>query len=85
MYSMKYKSIEQKLEEAARKHLGVTSLHNSQDGEMHKITVRQLNRALKAAYLAGEQIGYGLGFSNAKLAGDCSLEEIRENENVNVE
>jgi Rad3-related DNA helicase len=77
---MKHKNLNQKLEEIARTHLGIDVFSKAPSFDSHEITNRQIEKALKAAYLLGEKSGYKHGFSDAKEACPCSLEEEVEEE-----
>jgi hypothetical protein len=74
---MKVKDVNKKLEEIARKYCGVASLKHIQQGEeIQTITIYQLEKALKSAFLSGEKAGYKQGFSDAKQACNCILDEV---------
>ncbi len=62
---MKHKNLNQKLEEIARAHLGIDVFSQ----------IPTLEKSLKEAYLLGEKVGYKHGFSDAKEACLCNLEE----------
>lgn len=77
---MKHKNINQKLEDIARTHLGVNVFSKAFIFDSHNLTNRQIEKALKSAYLLGEKAGYKHGFGDAKEACDCELHEHSENE-----
>jgi len=72
---MKHKNLNQKLEEIARTHLGIDIFSKALIFDSHEITNRQVEKALRAAYLLGEKSGYKHGFGDAKEACDCVLQE----------
>jgi hypothetical protein len=74
---MKVKDVNKKLEDIARKYCGVASLGHIQPEEgTQTITIYQLEKALKSAFLSGEKAGYKQGFSDAKQACNCVLDDI---------
>jgi hypothetical protein len=77
---MKHKNINQKLEDIARIHLGMDVFSKAPTFGSHEINNRQIEKALKAAYLLGEKSGYKYGFGDAKEACPCSMDEEVENE-----
>lgn len=72
---MNHKNLNQKLEEIARKHLGVDVFDKALIIDSHDVTNLQIEKALKAAYLLGETSGYKHGFGDAKEACDCEFHE----------
>jgi len=82
---MKHENIHKKLEELSRNYLAIFSLHKSQHDELHEVSVKQVEKALKSAFLVGERFGYKYGFEDAKQAYECSLEEkVVDSENKMV-
>jgi len=77
---MKHKNLNQQLEEIARTHLGIDVFSKALVVDTHDITNRQIEKALKAAYLLGEKSGYKHGFGDAKEACDCELHEHLEDQ-----
>jgi hypothetical protein len=73
---MKNQNLHQQLEDLARLHLRVMSLHKSKHSEVYTVSVQQIEKALRSAFLKGEKIGYKQGFSDAKQACNCSLDDI---------
>lgn len=70
------KSIHQKLEEIAKNHLEIPSLHKSQQHDRYNFSIQQIEKALKYAYLMGERYGYKHGFSDARQTCDCPLDYV---------
>lgn len=73
---MKYKNVNDRLEELARNYLEIPSFYTSELSEKHEVSGQQLEKALKAAYLIGEKNGYSNGFGDAKYACNCSLDHF---------
>lgn len=82
---MKHKNLNQRLEEIARTHLGIDVFSKALIVDSHDITNRQIEKALKAAYLLGEESGYKHGFGDAKEACDCDLHEHTEEQKSPVD
>jgi len=79
---MKYKNIHERIEDIARRYLGIDSLKNIQRGEF---TTYQVEKALKAAFSMGEKLGYSHGFKDAKEACNCSFEHIEPTVDEKIE
>lgn len=73
---MKNQNLHQRLEDLARLHLRVMSLHKSKHSEIYTVSVQQVEKALRSSFLKGEKAGYKQGFSDAKHACNCSLDDI---------
>ena len=72
---MKTQSVHQKIEELVQNYLNIPSLHKDRRYDRHDVSVQQVEKALRAAFLMGEKLGYSHGFNDASEACDCSLED----------
>lgn len=79
---MKHKNLNNRLEEIARINLGINIFSKALLFDSHVITNRQIEKALKSAYLLGEKSGYKHGFGDAKEACDCDLHDYTEEKNL---
>ena len=75
---MKLKSLKDKLEVLARKHLGFSSLKKENQTETRTVTVYQIEKVLMAVYLMGERNGYKYGLNDARMTCDCDMDVITE-------
>lgn len=80
---MKSISIHQKLEEVARKHLGLTTLNRLHQGDTYIVSAHQIEKALKAALMMGEQSGYMNGYKDATSICKKLNVSVDEIENLN--
>ncbi len=69
------KSLHESVEDVARKYLGIPALYKRGYRGTSNLTDKQVEKALREAFKMGEQEGYTRGFSDAKIACDCSLED----------
>jgi len=72
---MKHKNINQKLEDVARNHLGIDVFGRAFIIDSYTVSNKQIEKALKAAYLLGEKSGYKHGYNDASEACPCSMDE----------
>jgi hypothetical protein len=60
----KNRTLDQTLEDLARKHMGVSSLSKVEKDEIYCVSVTQIKKALKDAVLHGEKVGYETGYTD---------------------
>lgn len=80
----KTKSLRESVEDVAKKYLGIPALYKRGYNGVSSLTDKQIEKALREAFKMGEKEGYAHGFSDAKIACDCSLEDCYNTEKLDI-